>query len=120
MTYTIQTANGKSIPLYFGTWSLARFCELNGDLSFTQMQDLFSTGVSFRHIISLVLCGAEHHAKTNKQPFNYTDVDAADWIDQMGGIVGEGTQEMLLVVGRAINPKIQGVEVVKDKGSKKK
>lgn len=114
MTYTIQT-NTKQIPLVFGTWSLARFCELNGNLSFTGMQELFQSDVSFKHIISLILCGAEHSSKKQGVPFEYTDIDAAEWIDEMGGVGSKKCQDLLMMIGKTINPDIQGVEVLKGK-----
>lgn len=116
MEYILDTGKGK-IPMYFGTWSLSRFCELNGNLSFSQMQDLFSDGLSFKHIISLFLCGAEHYAKKNKKPFDYTDVDASDWIDEIGGASSEKFAEVMGKIGQAINPQYQGIEVSTEKKS---
>lgn len=118
MEYTLQLKDGKQLPLYFGTWSLSRFCELNGNLSFTQMQELFSNDISFKHIISLFLCGAQHYAVKNKQPFDYTDVDASDWIDEIGGASSDTFREVMTVIGQAINPQYQGIEV--KKGNEKK
>jgi hypothetical protein len=120
MTYTIQTKDGKQIPMYFGTWSLSRFCELNGNLSFSQMQELFTTSLSFNHIITLLLCGAEHSARKNGKQSTYTDIDAGDWIDEMGGLTGKSMNDLMLVVGRAINPAYQGVEIETDKKPAKK
>jgi hypothetical protein len=116
MEYKLKLKSGE-IPLYFGTWSLSRFCELNGNLSFSQMQELFTEDISFKHIISLFLCGSEHYARKNKKPFEYTDVDAADWIDEIGGAMGEEFEKVMGVIGQAINPTYQGIEV---KGEEKK
>jgi hypothetical protein len=117
MNYEIQLSSGKKIPMYFGTWSLSRFCELNGNLSFTAMQELFTTEISFRHILSLLLCGAEHHCRKNKLPFDYTDVDAGDWLDDMGGMMSPKFAELMDTLGKAVYPNYQGMEV---SGSKKK
>lgn len=119
MEYTIELKDG-IIPLYFGTWSISRFCEVNGNLSFSQMQETFSKDISYKHIISLILCGAEHYARKNKKPFDYTDIDAADWIDEMGGLGGEKALALLQVIGQTINPSYQGVEVKEEKKGKKK
>jgi hypothetical protein len=118
MEYILELRNGIKVPLYFGTWSLSRFCELNGNLSFTQMQELFANDISFKHIISLFLCGAEHYARKNKKPFDYTDVEASDWIDEIGGATSEKFMEVMGVIGQAINPQYQGIEV--KKGEEKK
>jgi hypothetical protein len=118
MEYILKLKQGE-VPLYFGTWSLSRFCELNGNLSFSQMQELFSKDLAFKHIISLFLCGAEHYARKNKQPFDYTDVDASDWIDEIGGATSTQFSEVMGVIGQAINPQYQGIEV-KGKEEKKR
>jgi len=109
-TYTINT-NGKKVHLYFGHWSISRFCELNGNLSFSAFQDLLANELSFKHITSLILCGAEHYALKNKQPFTYNALDASDWIDEIGGITSEKGMELLNAIGRAVVPKYQGIEV---------
>jgi hypothetical protein len=119
MEYLLELKDGQKVPLYFGTWSLSRFCEMNGNLSFSQMQELFSKDISFRHIISLFLCGAEHYARKNKKPFDYTDVDASDWIDEIGGATSTKFSEVMGLIGQAINPQYQGIEVKEEKKSGK-
>lgn len=120
MELKLKLSGSKELPLYFGTWSLSRFCELNGDLSFTQMRKLFATEIAFKHIISLFLCGAEHYARKNKLPFDYTDVDAADWLDEIGGMTGKQFPEVMTVIAKVINPSYQGVELKKAEGEEKK
>lgn len=120
MELKLKLSNGKEIPLYFGTWSLGRFCELNGNLSFSAMQQLFAAEISFNHIISLLLCGAEHYCRKNKLPFDYTDIDAADWLDEIGGMTGEQFSEVMTAIAKTINPSYQGVEVKKGGESAKK
>jgi hypothetical protein len=115
MNYEIQLSSGKKIPLYFGTWSISRFCELNGNLSFTAMQELFTNEISFKHILYLMLCGAEHYTRKNKLPFDYTDVDAGDWLDDMGGMLSPKFSELMNVIGKAIYPNYQGMEVTDSK-----
>lgn len=122
MELKLKLSGGKELPLYFGTWSLSRFCELNGNLSFSAMQTLFASEISFKHIISLLLCGAEHYARKNKLPFDYTDIDAADWLDEIGGMTGEQFSEVMTAIAKTINPSYHGIEVKKgeDKATKKK
>lgn len=122
MEIKLQLSGGKELPLSFGTWALSRFCELNGDLSFTQMQQLFASEISFKHIISLFLCGAEHYQRKNKLPFDYTDIDAAEWLDEIGGMTSEKFSEVMSAIAKTINPAYQGIEVKKgsDTGKKKK
>jgi hypothetical protein len=119
MEYLLKLKQGE-VPLYFGTWSLSRFCELNGNLSFSQMQELFSKDIAFKHIISLFLCGAEHYARKNKQPFDFSDVDASDWIDEIGGAASEEFSKVMTMIAYVINPQYQGIDVKKGKEEKKR
>lgn len=120
MELKLKLSDGKELPLYFGTWSLSRFCEINGNLSFSAMQELFASEISFKHIISLLLCSAEHYARKNKLPFDYTDIDAADWLDEIGGMTGEQFGEVMSAIAKTINPSYQGIEVKKGSDTKKK
>jgi hypothetical protein len=96
--YTIKLGSGKQISLRFCTWTFKRFCEINGNMTLSQLQDALSTGMTLSGFISLLLCAAEYVSIKEKTEFTYTDMDAADWIDEMGGIAGGGFVEMLSVI----------------------
>ncbi len=96
--YTINLGNGKKIPLRFCTWTFKRFCELNGNLTLSQLQDALSSGMTLSGFISLLLCAAEYVSIKEQKEFNHTEMDAADWIDEMGGIAGSGFISMLSVI----------------------
>lgn len=119
MEYILTLKDEKKQPLYFGTWSLSRFCELNGNMSFSEMQILFSQGLSFKHVISLFLCGAEHYCRKHKQPFEFSDIDASDWIDEIGGLTSKEFANVMELVAKAVNPSYQGIEVQKGDEEKK-
>jgi hypothetical protein len=96
--YTIKLGDGKQIPLRFCTWTFKRFCELNGNMNISQLQDALSAGMTLSGFISLMLCASEYlHIKDNKE-FKYTDMDASDWIDDIGGIASDGFIAMLGVI----------------------
>jgi hypothetical protein len=96
--YTIELGGGKKIHLRFCTWTFKRFCEINGNMTLSQLQDALSSGMTLSGFISLLLCAAEYVCIKEKNEFTYTDMDAADWIDEMGGIAGSGFVSMLGVI----------------------
>lgn len=96
--YTIKLGDGTKIPLRFCTWTFKRFCEINGNMTLSQLQDALSTGMTLSGFISLLLCAAEYVSIKEKKEFDYTEMDAADWIDEMGGIAGSGFVAMLSVI----------------------
>lgn len=96
--YTIQLSNGQKIPLRFCTWTFKRFCEINGNMTLMELQDALSKGMTLSGFVSLMLCAAEYMAIKDKNEFSHTDIDASDWIDEMGGISGKAFLEMLTVI----------------------
>ena len=96
--YTIKLGNGKQIPLRFCTWTFKRFCEVNGNMTLSQLQDALSTSMTLSGFISLLLCAAEYVSIKENKEFTHTDMDATDWIDEMGGIAGSGFVAMLAVI----------------------
>lgn len=96
--YTINLGDGKQIPLRFCTWTFKRFCEVNGNMTLSQLQDALSSGMTLSGFISLLLCASEYVCVKDKKDFAFSDMDAADWIDEMGGIAGSGFVAMLKVI----------------------
>lgn len=96
--YTINLGDGNKIPLRFCTWTFKRFCEINGNMTLSQLQDALSSGMTLTGFISLLLCAAEYVCIKDKKEFAYTDMEASDWIDEMGGIAGTGFLEMLTII----------------------
>jgi hypothetical protein len=96
--YTINLGDGKKIPLRFCTWTFKRFCELNNNMTITQLQDALSSGMTLSGFVSLLLCAAEYVAIKEKKEIVYTDIDASEWIDEIGGIASSGFIAMLGVI----------------------
>jgi len=96
--YTIKLGDGKHITLRFCTWSFKRFCELNNNMTIAQLQDALSAGMTLSGFISLMLCAAEYVCLKEKKDFTYTDMDASEWIDDIGGIASDGFLAMLSVI----------------------
>lgn len=85
--YTIKLSDGKEIPLRFCTWTLMRFCEVNGDMKLEDMVSLIGNGgMTLQQFISLIQCAAEYTPfKEGKVP-DFRPIDVADWIDDIGGL----------------------------------
>lgn len=96
--YTINLGDGKKIQLRFCTWTFKRFCEVNGNMTLSQLQDALSSGMTLSGFVSLLLCAAEYVCVKEGKDFSYTDMEASDWIDEMGGIAGSGFVAMLKVI----------------------
>ena len=96
--YTINLGGGKKIPVRFCTWTFKRFCEVNGNMTLAQLQDQLSAGMTLSGFVSLLLCAAEYVCIKERKEFNYTDMDASDWIDEMGGIAGSGFVAMISII----------------------
>lgn len=96
--YTIKLSDDTKVPLRFCTWTFKRFCEVNGNLTLSQLQDALSNGMTLSGFVSLLLCAAEYMCHKENRDFAYTDIDASDWIDDMGGISGPGFLAMLTVI----------------------
>lgn len=102
--YTIELSDGKKIPLRFCTWTFKRFSELNGDMSLGKIMEIFEE-ISIKHLVSLLLCAAEYTAIKNKETFSYSEMDASDWIDDMGGIAGTKFLAMIEGIAKSISDK---------------
>lgn len=103
--YTIELGDGKTIPLRFCTWTFKRFCEINGNMTLSQLQDALSSGMTLSGFISLMLCAAEYVSIKEKKEFIYTDMDASDWVDEMGGVAGSGFVDMISVIVESFTDK---------------
>ena len=67
-------------------------------MTLTQLQDALSSGMTLSGFVSLLLCAAEYVSIKEKKEFTYDEMDASDWIDEMGGIAGSGFMAMLSVI----------------------
>ncbi len=92
--FKITLDEGDIIEGQFGTWAIKRFCDKQG---YTPQgaSDAFKDNVKISDVFELLLAAVENKMLLNKKEFNYTDVNAGDWIDQLGGIYGEQMLKIL-------------------------
>src|SRR6476620_8991567 len=83
--YQIQT-DGEPVPLLFNSWTFRKYTGIKG-IEFEDLLDNVREGRAFRSsdLPELFLTAAESYRKFNKQEFTYTELDAYEWIDHMGG-----------------------------------
>lgn len=96
--YTIELSDGGKVPLRFCTWTLKRFAELNNNMSLVEMSSALKDGLGYGSMASLLLCAAEYVCIKEKREFSFTELDACDWIDEMGGLSGAGFLAMVNVI----------------------
>jgi hypothetical protein len=95
--------NGEKVEFFFKTWTLSRFCEKNGNMPLVDFFNLLgSNGLTLPQISDLLLCAVEYGFVKNKTQFPYTDFDACEWIDGLGGIGGTAFTELLSKIAEAV------------------
>jgi hypothetical protein len=96
----------------FCTWSLKRFCQLQG-IGPSDIGNALSGSDSLDAITNLLRAAAEYPLYKEGITPSFTDLDACDWIDDMGGIGGNKFQEVMATLTESLN---SGLE---DKPTKK-
>lgn len=84
------TLDDKSIVKgQFSLWSIKRYCDKK-NLSLSGLSEqLTAEKISFDDVCMLILCAVEHCSRVDKKGFAFTDMDACDWIDQLGGVTSD-------------------------------
>lgn len=81
--------SGTVIPGKFGNWTIQRFRTKRG-LKLSELQNVLNDPeISSDAIADFLLCAVEYKLRLDRKPFDYLDVDAYDWIEQMDGYNGE-------------------------------
>lgn len=92
--FTITLEDGKVIKGKFNTWAIARFCNRRG-IGFDTLVTTDFSKFGIDAMLDIVLCAVESKARRDGQPFSFTDVDAGDWFDQLGGL---GAKDVALLL----------------------
>lgn len=82
--FEITLSDGTVISGQYTTWALKRYGEKLGLTLQQSGEQLTNPGLN--DMVEYLLSAVEYTARKNKQPFSYTDLQACDWIDDMGGI----------------------------------
>ncbi len=99
-------SDGKKIPMRFCTWSLKRFCQLQG-IGPTEIGDALSGNKSLDAIVNLVKSAAEYPLYSQGITPSFTDLEVCDWIDDMGGMSSKKFQDLMAVLSESMNSGIE-------------
>lgn len=100
--YELSLSDGTKIPMRFCTWSLKRFCQLQG-IGPSDIGEALSGASSLDAISNLFRAAAEYPLYKEGITPKFTDLDTCDWIDDMGGIGGKKFQEVMAALTESLN-----------------
>ena len=113
--FELTLSDGKKIPMRFCTWSLKRFCQLQG-IGPSEIGEALSGQSSLDAIINLLKAAAEYPLYSQGITPNFTDIEVCDWVDDMGGMASKRFQEVMATLSESMQ---SGIEVAPTKSSKK-
>jgi hypothetical protein len=113
--FELTLSDGKKIPMRFCTWSLKRFCQLQG-IGPSDIGDALSGKDSLDAIVNLLKSAAEYPLYSQGITPSFTDMEVCDWIDDMGGMGGQKFQDVMSALADSMN---SGIDDKPTKSSKK-
>jgi hypothetical protein len=113
--FELTLSDGKKIPMRFCTWSLKRFCQLQG-IGPSEIGNALSGQTSLDAIINLMKAAAEYPLYSQGITPTFTDLEVCDWVDDMGGMGSTKFQEVMTALSESMN---SGIEAPQTKSSKK-
>ena len=113
--FELTLSDGKKIPMRFCTWSLKRFCQLQG-IGPSDIGTALSGNDSLDAIVNLLKSAAEYPLYSQGITPTFTDVEICDWIDDMGGLGSKKFQEIITSLSESMN---SGLEEKPTKSTKK-
>ncbi len=100
--FELSLSDGSKIPMRFCTWSLKRFCQLQG-IGPSEIGEALSGASSLDAISNLFRAAAEYPLYKEGITPSFTDLDTCDWIDDMGGIGGKKFQDVMAALTESLN-----------------
>lgn len=104
--FNLSLSDGKVIPLRFCTWSLKRFCQLQG-ISPAEIGTALSGETALDAIVNLVKSAAEYPFYKEGRTPDFKDIDVCDWIDDIGGMSGAQFQDIIAALSESMNSGIE-------------
>lgn len=115
--YELKLSDGKSVPLRFCTWSLKRFCQLQG-IGPAEISDALSGEQSLDAIINLLKASAEYPLYKEGITPTFTDIEICDWIDDIGGMASKQFNDIIAALGESMTSGLEEKPITKKgKGS---
>jgi hypothetical protein len=113
--FELTLSDGKKIPMRFCTWSLKRFCQLQG-IGPSDIGEALSGQTSLDAIINLLKAAAEYPLYSQGITPSFTEIEVCDWVDDMGGMGSSKFQEVMSALSESMQ---SGIEAAPTKSSKK-
>jgi hypothetical protein len=82
--FEIHLEGGEVISGQYGTWALSRFCDRIG-VTLTDLSKRMEKGI----------CSVEYTCRKEKKSFAFNDLDAAQWVDALGGVGSEQVARLI-------------------------
>mgnify|MGYP006296152569 CR=1 FL=1 len=100
--FELTLSDGKKIPLRFCTWSLKRFCQLQG-IGPSEIGEALSGQTSLDAIVNLLRAAAEYPLYKEGITPDFSEMEVCDWVDDMGGVSGKQFQDVMAALGESLN-----------------
>ena len=109
--------NNKTIQLKWGTWAMREFC-IAKDITIDKYFELLSnTHYDLDILVKLVHIGYKSACVSKKEAIEFDEVDACDWIDEIGSIFDTNGQliEYVKYIISTTTTAVKSVDVVEKK-----
>ena len=117
--YELNLTSGKVVPLRFCTWSLKRFCKLQG-IGPSEIGDALSGSEALDAIVNLLKSAAEYEYVSKGTTSTITDIEVCDWIDDLGGIGGSKFADVMSSLSESMNSGLENSVTSKSEDSEVK
>jgi hypothetical protein len=104
--FELSLTDGNKIPMRFCTWSLKRFCQLQG-IGPSDISEALSGNQSLDAITNLLKSAAEYPLYSQGITPSFTDIEVCDWIDDMGGLGSKKFQDVMAALAESMNSGIE-------------
>ena len=113
--FELTLSDGKKIPMRFCTWSLKRFCQLQG-IGPSDIGEALSGQTSLDAIINLLKAAAEYPLYSQGITPSFSEIEVCDWVDDMGGMGSKKFQEVMAALSESMQ---SGIDDKPTKSTKK-
>jgi hypothetical protein len=117
--YELNLTSGKVVPLRFCTWSLKRFCKLQG-IGPSEIGDALGGNEALDAIVNLLKSAAEYEYVSKGTTSTITDIEVCDWIDELGGIGGSKFADVMSALSESMNSGLENSVTSKNEDSEVK
>lgn len=107
---------GKSRGFKFGTYQMGLLSELQGT-ALSDLENVDADKNNFKTLINYLYSAAVSYCKSNKIQIDFTNVDVADWIDEIGldeagKIVSDGTEINTGIISKKVSAPQEGATLL--------